>query len=108
MMHLPCPYLGAEVEWTEEREHHIAARHPELVPAHRHRVAEALADPDEVRRHLEYPNTRLFVRWFDDLLDGKNVVVATVSRPSPPVRHWIVTAWVTGRPAKGELEWKRP
>ncbi|OGK97798.1 MAG: hypothetical protein A3D33_03945 [Candidatus Rokubacteria bacterium RIFCSPHIGHO2_02_FULL_73_26] len=107
-MRLPCPYLGGDVEWTEEREHHIATRHPELVPTHRDRVVATLADPDEVRRHAEYTDTRLFVRWFGELMGGKNVVVATVSTLGPDVRHWIVTAWMTGRPAKGELEWKRP
>ena len=42
------------------------------------------------------------------MLGGKNVVVATVSTPSPPVRHWIVTAFLTGRRLKGDVEWKRP
>ena len=73
-----------------------------------HRVAQTLTDPDEVRRHAEYPNTRLFVPWFADLIGGKNVVVAIVSAADPDVRHWIATAWMTERPAKGELEWERP
>lgn len=47
MLWLPCPYLRAEVELTEEREHHIAERHPDLLPEHRERVAEVLAEPDE-------------------------------------------------------------
>ncbi len=107
-MRLACPYLGDDVQWTEERQRHIAARHPELLPAHRERVVQTIADPDEIRRDREYPNTRLFFRWFDDLMGGKNVVVATVSTPPPDVRHWIVTAFVARRPPKGELEWKRP
>ena len=107
-MRLPCPYLGGEVEWTEERAHHVATRHPELIPVHVDRVGAALADPDEVIRDREYPNTRLFSRQFEDLMDGKSVVVALVSTPTPDVRHWIVTAWVTGRPPKGDVEWKRP
>ena len=31
----PCPYLKGEVELTDERERHIAERHPELLPEHR-------------------------------------------------------------------------
>jgi len=107
-MRLACPYLDADVEWTEERQQHIAARHPELLPAHEAKIVQAVADPGEIRRDREYPNTRLFFRWFDDLMGGKNVVVATVSTPPPDVRHWIVTAFVARRPPKGEVEWRRP
>lgn len=106
-MHLPCPYLSGEVEWTEERERHVAARHPELLPEHRQQIAETLADPHKVWRDDDYPNTRLFSRWFEDLLGGKNVVVAVVSSESPVRRHWIVTAFVTRKTPKGDLEWSR-
>ena len=50
MSRFPCPYLKGEVELTEERERHIAERHPDLLPEHRERVAETLGDPDQVRR----------------------------------------------------------
>jgi len=53
------------------------------------------------------PHTRLFLRWYDDLLGGKNVVVAIVSAEAPEVRHWIVTAFIARRPPRGDLEWKR-
>ena len=105
---LPCPYLETEVEWTAERERHIGERHPELLPAHRTRVEQTVADPDEVRSDGNYPNTRLFFRWYADLLDGKNVVVVVVSAEPPETRHWIVTAFVARRPPRGDLEWKRP
>jgi len=45
----PCPHLDGEVELTEEREHHITERHPDLLPEHRPRLAETLAAPDQVR-----------------------------------------------------------
>jgi hypothetical protein len=105
---LPCPYLTGEVEWTEERIRHIGERHPELLPAHRSRIEQTVADPDEVRSDDDYPNTQLFFRWYDDLLGGKNVVVAVVSAEEPEVRHWIVTAFVARRPPRGDLVWKRP
>jgi hypothetical protein len=39
----PCPYLKGEAELTEERERHIAERHPDLLPEHRGRIAKTLA-----------------------------------------------------------------
>jgi hypothetical protein len=107
-MRFHCPYLGGDVEWTEERERHVAKRHPELLPAHRDRIAETIADPDEIRKDEDYPNTRLFSRWFGDLMDGKHVMVAVVSAEKPVRRHWIVTAFIARKPAKGDLEWRRP
>jgi hypothetical protein len=94
---LPCPYLAEGVEWTGERERHISERHPELLPDHRARIAQTVVDPDEVRSD----------GWYDDLLGGKNVVVAVVSAEAPEVRHWIVTAFIARRPPGGDLEWKR-
>ena len=37
MASFPCPYLGGDVELTDERERHIAERHPDLLPEHRAR-----------------------------------------------------------------------
>ncbi len=107
MTRFPCPYLHGDVELTDEREQHIAAHHPDLLPEHHHRIGETLTDPGEVRRDSDYPNTRFFFRWYDDLRDGKFVVVAVVSDPSG-ARHWIVTAFMGRKPPKGDPEWKRP
>jgi hypothetical protein len=62
-MRLPCPYLAGEVEWTEERERHIGERHPELLPVHRARIEQTVADPDEIRSDADYPETLFFTRW---------------------------------------------
>ena len=64
-----CPYLNTEVECTEERERHIARRHPDLLPQHRDRIAETLADPDLVRRSQRFGNARLFSRWHSGLAE---------------------------------------
>ena len=45
MARFPSPLLQGEVELTEERERHIASRHPELLPEWRDKIAERLADP---------------------------------------------------------------
>jgi hypothetical protein len=103
---LACPHLTCEVELGEERRRHIAERHPELLPGERVRVAETLADPDEVRRSARASNARLFSRWFRDLRGGKHVVVVVVLE-TPPRRPWVLTAYVARRLAQGDVEWKR-
>ena len=107
MRRFPCPYLNAVVELTEERERHIAERHPDLLPKYLAQVAQVLADPDEVRRSQRFGMARLFARWFDSVRSGKYVVVVVVSEPSPRDRHWIVTAYMARGLAGGGVEWKR-
>jgi hypothetical protein len=60
-----CPYLGSEVQLTEEREKHIADNHPDLLPEHRDKIAGTLADPDEVRRSDRFAGARVFSKWYD-------------------------------------------
>ena len=105
MTRFPCPYLKGEVEWTEERERHIAERHPDLLPEHRERIAETVADPDQVPRSARFPAARLFSRWHPEVRGGKHIVVVVVS--GSPGRHWIITAYISRRLAEGEVEWKR-
>ena len=57
----------------------IAERHPDLLPEHRERVAEVLADPDQIRRSVRFGRARLFSRWYTDLQRGRHVVVVVVS-----------------------------
>lgn len=87
MTRFPCPYLGAEVELTSERERHIQARHPDLLPEHRDRLRRVLSSPDVVRRSRRLPNARLFARWFEDLRGGKHAVVVVVTDDKPGARH---------------------
>nr|VFJ71017.1 MAG: hypothetical protein BECKFW1821C_GA0114237_102550 [Candidatus Kentron sp. FW] len=99
-----CPYLHGDVEMTEEWERHIAERHPDLLPAHRERIAQTLAKPDEVRASARFGNARLFSRWYNDLKKGKCVVVVVVSETAPR-RHWIITAYMARKLAGGKAEW---
>ena len=103
----PCPYLKGEVELTEERERHIAERHPDLLPEHREWIAETLAQPDQIRRSVRFGSARLFSRQYADARAGKHVVVVVVSEVDPSDRHWIITAYIVRRLAEGEVEWKR-
>ncbi len=102
-----CPYLGGDVELTAERETHIATQHPDLLPTYRDKLAETLADPDQVRRSARFGSARLFTRWFADVRAGKHVVVVVVSDPAPTARHWVVTAYIARKLAGGVTEWTR-
>jgi hypothetical protein len=103
----PCPYLKGEVELTDEREHHIAERHPDLLPEHRDRIADTLAEPDQVRSSAQFGSAKLFSRWYYDVRRGKHVVVVVVSEPDPGERHWIITAYMARKLSEGEVEWPR-
>ncbi len=107
MTRYPCPYLHGEVELGEERERHVAERHPDLLPEHRDRLAAALADPDLVRRSERFGNALLFSRWYDDLRTGKHVVVVVVSASEIAGRHWVVTAYLARALKGGTVEWRR-
>lgn len=107
MSRFACPYLNGSVELTEERERHIAERHPDLLPEYRDRIAETLAAPDQVRRSARFGSARLFSRWYADARRGRHVVVVVVSEVNPVDRHWVITAYMTRRLAEGELEWRR-
>jgi hypothetical protein len=99
--------LRGDVEWTDERERHIADRHPDLLPAHLDRVAETLADPDAVYRSERFGPARLFTRWHPIVGGGKHVVVVVVTENTPMVRHWIITAYLARHLAGRNLEWTR-
>lgn len=103
---LPCPYIGTDVELTEEREQHIAERHPDLIPEHRELIARTLADPDQVRHSTHFSGAHLFSRWYNGLGGGKYVVVVVVS-DAVHDRHWIVTAYIARSLVEGEVEWQR-
>jgi hypothetical protein len=102
-----CPYLQGEVALTEERERHIAERHPELLPEHRERIAETLAYPDQVRKSARFGSAKLFSRWYTDLREGKHVVVVVVSARGPYERHWIIMAYMARKLVQGDIEWER-
>ncbi|VAW37948.1 hypothetical protein MNBD_CHLOROFLEXI01-2807 [hydrothermal vent metagenome] len=106
MTHFPCPYLNGDVELAEERQVHIAERHPDLLPAHFEQLGETLAKPDQVRRSERFGTARLFARWFEDVRGGKFVVVVVVNESSP-TRNWIVTAYIARRLSGGTIEWTR-
>ena len=106
MTMFPCPYLGQDVELSDERERHIAETHPEVLPEHKDEIGGTLLDPDQVRRSNRFANARLFSKWYDSL-KGKYLIVVVVSEDSPKIRNWIVTAYVTTKLSEGDVQWKR-
>jgi hypothetical protein len=103
---LPCPRLRVDIELTPERERHIADRHPDLLPTHRAKLTEVVADPDLIRRSTRSATARLLSRWYSDIRRGRHIVVV-VERTTTPERYWVVTAYITRRLAAGEIEWQR-
>jgi hypothetical protein len=99
--------LRGHVELTEERERHIAERHPDLTRLNEYSdcVAETVANPDVLRRGSE--NTLLFSRYFGTIQSGKHLVVAGVEEPSPAQRFWIVRVYLNQR-ARGFLTSPHP
>lgn len=95
------------MELTAEREGHIRERHPDLLPDHRAKIGEALVDPDAVRRSVRASTARLFSRCYDDLRNGRHVVVVVVSEGGTTARHWIVTAYIARTLGEGVIEWQR-
>lgn len=87
-----CPYLGAEVELTDERRAYLERKHPETLVGDW--IASTLEEPDLVRTDRRMPGTRLFSRWYDEFGRGRHVVVVVVSE-AEPVRHWTVTSYVS-------------
>ena len=102
-----CPYLDSDVELTDDRERHIAERHPDLLPGYRERIVQTLADPDEVRCDVRFDNTLLFSRRYDRGRRGKYVVVVVVTDTVPLERNWIVTAYISRTITQGEIIWQR-
>jgi hypothetical protein len=92
---------------TTERERHIAEHHPDLLPHHRHRIAETLFNPDEVRQSSQMSSGLLFSKRYDDALTGKSIVVVVMTAGGTNVRNWVVTAYITRKLVGGETKWKR-
>ena len=59
MKKFDCPYLNDVVELTDEREFHIAKRHPDLLPKYKNQLEMTLKYPDEVRRSERFSIVKL-------------------------------------------------
>ncbi|MGF1481927.1 MAG: PBECR2 nuclease fold domain-containing protein [Cyanophyceae cyanobacterium] len=107
MEQFSCPYLGKDVELTDEREEHIENRHPTLIQDYLERLAQTIAEPDKIHRSQQNSNTRLFCRFYDDFQRRKYVIVIVRSDLEPVERSWIVTAYRARNLPKGKVLWTR-
>ncbi|HEY9655349.1 MAG TPA: hypothetical protein V6C50_07640, partial [Crinalium sp.] len=84
-----CPYLGRDVELTDEREQHITQTHPGTLPDYLEQLKESLTNPDQIRQSEYDEAALLFSKWFDTIRTGRHLVVVVVTNVDP-ARHWIV------------------
>ena len=102
-----CPYLGSDVELTDEREAHIASRHGDLLPAHLDLISQTLLAPDAIHASRSYSNRLLFSSWYDEFRGGKYILVVVAGDSTNALRRWIVTAHILRKPVPGEALWRR-
>ncbi len=101
-----CPYLGARVELSGEREAHIIASHPGILPDYLVQLANTLEQPDQVRSSDRDPTALLFSKWFDSIRTGRYLVVVTISDVSAS-RHWVITAYTARKLTGGTPLWQK-
>jgi hypothetical protein len=106
MVLIPCPYLNADVDLTDQRQAHIQRRHRDLLPAHRGLLIETITDPDMVLRSRRAPGALILCRWFPHLLGGK-YVAAVIAGDEPSARRWLVTAYISRKLVSGEPIWQK-
>ena len=100
-----CPYLGAVVELTDEREAHIHEQHDELLPGLYRFLRETLEFPHVIQRSARSSDIRLFSRWHTNLLNGKYVIIIVGTQAHPTTRHYIITAFPSDELRPGEILW---
>jgi hypothetical protein len=101
---LSCPYLGADVELTEERWAHIRDRHRYFKAHERSLNGGLLERPDEVRQRSTESDEFLLVRRFQELVPGIAVAVIRFDRTN--TRWWVVTAYRSDEwPQVGDVLW---
>ena len=78
-----CPYLGTDVELTEERERHIKLRHVTLSSALTVLVGRALSDPDAVAKREGRTAELGFIRFEPALPDVSAMSLLWCCQMSP-------------------------
>jgi len=95
-------YLGEQVVLTKDVYGVILLKHPESKKFFDH-IGETLASPEVVRRSVTDIRTRLYYRFYRDVLDGKFVVVV-VKRAEG---NFISTIYATDKIKEGEVIWQK-
>ncbi len=96
-------YQGRAIRFPEERWRHILIDHSEMA-AMEYTIGETLADPDEIYRDPQDPNTvRLYYRWFNGLPVGDNRICVAIKVLNGDA--YIITAFVASHIKGDELLW---
>lgn len=107
MARFPCPYLGSEVELTEERERHIRDHHADADEV-LERLAAVLAAPGAVMRDA-LTGVLLLALWID-FPGAPRHIVSIVVRDDPAMegaaRFWVVTAYSARRLPREGRRWR--
>lgn len=102
-MQILYDYKGVAVRLTDERLNHIL-EHPEMV-LQKESIAQTIKDPEIVIQSLSDENTRLYYRLYQKLTIGDKYLCVVVKSRGEDA--FIVTAYFTDRPKRGEALWKR-
>ena len=98
-------YQGRAIRFPEERWQHILIDHSEMA-AMEYTIGETLADPDEIYRDPQDPNTvRLYYRWFNGLPVGDNRICVAVKVFNGDA--YVITAFVASHIKGDELLWSK-
>ncbi|OGL42752.1 MAG: hypothetical protein A2W05_02640 [Candidatus Schekmanbacteria bacterium RBG_16_38_10] len=90
------------IELTDERWQHIVREHPE-VESYKGKIQEVLSSPDYVKKSKRDKEVLLYYRHYDDILDGKYLLVAV----KKGLRSFILTCYITDIIKKGESLWEK-
>jgi hypothetical protein len=97
-------YQGTEVRLTSERLGHIRT-HPEMVDLVS-RIPDVLSHPDQVLRSRSDPDVRLFYQFAEITLVGEKWLCVVVKSSTDDA--FVLTAYLTDKPKRGEREWPKP
>ncbi len=102
-MQVTNDYNGIAVRLTDERLNHIL-EHPEMAN-HKDSIAQTLKEPDIVIQSLSDDESRLYYRFYQKLLVGDKYLCVVVKFSADDA--FVVTAYFTDKPKKGEILWKK-
>lgn len=100
-MQVLTDYQGRRVRLTDERLAHIR-EHPEMVGLES-AIRETLAHPEKVVQSSSDPQAELLYRYYLGTRVGDKWLCVVVK--VRPVDAFVVTAYLTDKPKRGELIW---
>jgi hypothetical protein len=92
------------IRLTDERRHHLESDHPEMA-GQISRIAETLADPDQIVRSRTDATVELFYKWYASTpVTAKFLCVVVKALPYDP---FMITAYHTDAVKRGEVLWQK-